>query len=108
MNEVTRFSGTKLGMYHIGFADALESVIKEIENILHELDSRKLVKKREDIEEGIFEMKLSVYFKNGNEEVYDKAVIDWDKRVIEFFDEKGELEGFIPFEAILVVTKSII
>lgn len=53
-------------------------------------------------------MKLSVYFKNGNEEVYDKAIIDWDKRVIKFFDDKGEIEGFIPFEAILVVTKSIL
>ena len=38
LKEATRFSGTKLGMYHIGFADALESVIEEIENILHELE----------------------------------------------------------------------
>jgi len=52
-------------------------------------------------------MKLRILFKDGNEEVYDKAVIDWNKRVIEFFDDEGEIEGFIPFEAILVVTKSI-
>ena len=38
LKEATHFSGTKAGTYHLGSADALESVIKEIENMLHELE----------------------------------------------------------------------
>jgi len=52
-------------------------------------------------------MKVRIVFKDGNVQVYDRASIDWDKRVIEFFDDEDEMDGFVPFEAILVVTKSI-
>ena len=38
LKEATHFSGTKAGTYHLGSADALETVIEEIENVLHELE----------------------------------------------------------------------
>jgi len=35
LKEATRFSGTKAEVYHLGSADILEDVIKQIEDILH-------------------------------------------------------------------------
>ena len=35
LKEATHFSGTKAAVYHLGSADVLEDVIKQIEDILH-------------------------------------------------------------------------
>ena len=50
-------------------------------------------------------MKIRVIFKDGCEEIYDRAVINWEKRVIEIFYENKKGISFIPFEAIFSFLK---
>ena len=45
-------------------------------------------------------MKLRVIFKDRLDSVFNNAVINWDKRFIEFSNGK---KGFVPFEAIIEV-----
>jgi len=51
-------------------------------------------------------MKVRVIFRDREEQVYERVVVNWNTRVIELFDkESKEGYGFIPFEAILVALK---
>jgi len=48
----------------------------------------------------IEKMKLRVIFKDRLDSVFNNAVINWNKRIIEFSNGK---KGFVPFEAIIEV-----